>query len=101
MTAEATSAGPFESALDYIRGWTGIRLPETKYRLLREYLAGFPEGTGFREIAMELERDAAERERFLEIVTINETYFFREQRQFALLRSLLLPRFAGDRKSVV
>ncbi len=86
--------GSFEAALSYIRRWTGICLPETKYRPLREYLAEFPDGTEFTEIAIELEQDNGERERFLNIVTINETYFFREQRQFALLQSIILPRLA-------
>jgi len=87
-------ADPFEAALVYIRRWTGISLPETKHRPLREYLAEFPDGTEFAEIATELEQDNGERERFLNIVTINETYFFREQRQFALLQSIILPRLA-------
>lgn len=94
MTAGAQAAGSFEAGLEYIRRWTGISLPETKYRPFREYLAGFPVGTDFNEIAGELERDAQERERFLGVVTINETYFFREQRQFSLLRSTILPRLA-------
>ncbi len=94
MTAEAPVDRSFDAALEYIRRWTGISLPETKYRPLREYLAEFPEGTEFSDIAGELERGARERERFLNIVTINETYFFREQRQFSLLRSTILPRLA-------
>ncbi|MBN2873812.1 MAG: hypothetical protein JXM71_01855 [Spirochaetales bacterium] len=81
----------FDEAIAYISAWTGIDLPETKYRPLREYLDGYPQGTAFGDIVCELERSAEERERFLSVVTINETYFFREQKQFAVLRDRILP----------
>jgi chemotaxis protein methyltransferase CheR len=101
VTAEDSVSGSFEAALEYIRRWTGISLPETKYRPLREYLAEFPDSTGFGKIAGELERNAEERERFLSIVTINETYFFREQRQFSLLQSVILPRLVQGGKPIL
>ncbi len=91
--------GVFDAALEYINGWTGISLPETKYRSLREYLLRFPADMDFSAIINVLERDADERESFLGIVTINETYFFREQRQFALLQSKILPELATRAKS--
>jgi chemotaxis protein methyltransferase CheR len=95
MTAACHAEGSFGHALDYIRGWIGISLPESKHRPLREYLAGFDRGATFRDISARLEADPEEQSRFLGIVTINETYFFREQRQFALITSRILPALAA------
>ena len=94
MTAACHAEGSFGHALEYIRGWIGISLPESKHRPLREYLAGFDRGATFRDISARLEADSEERSRFLGIVTINETYFFREHRQFALIASRILPALA-------
>ena len=95
MTLARHAEASFGHALEYILGWTGISLPESKHRPLREYLAGFDHSRGFQDIAARLEADPEEQKRFLGIVTINETYFFREQRQFALLRSRILPGLAA------
>ena len=95
MTAAFHAEASFGHALEYIRGWTGISLPESKHRPLRDYLAGFDRDATFRDISARLEADPEEQSRFLGIVTINETYFFRERRQFALLRSRILPALAA------
>ncbi len=95
MTAAFHAEASFGHALEYIRGWTGISLPESKHRPLRDYLAGFDRDATFTDISARLEADPEEQSRFLGIVTINETYFFREHRQFALLRSRILPALAA------
>lgn len=84
----------WKPALDYIQRWTGIALPETKYRGLGEFLDRFDTSADFGVVAAILESDAAERRTFLDAVTINETYFFREQRHFVLLRDGLFEELA-------
>ena len=84
----------FNEMLDFIERETGIRLPETAYREVKNYLqtklsrihGGLP------ELLKKIKTDSEERADFLDSVTINETYFFREERQFRILDSILFPK---------
>jgi len=96
MTTAGTSGQQFERVLRYIQERTGIRLPETKYKALGEYLSGFGNDLDFGSFTRHAEGTGVEG--FLDAVTINETYFFREQRHFSLLRSRLLDSLAARAK---
>ena len=54
MTAAFHAEASFGHALEYIRGWTGISLPESKHRPLRDYLAGFDRDATFTDISARL-----------------------------------------------
>jgi chemotaxis protein methyltransferase CheR len=98
MTMAGTSGKQFEAVLRYILDRTGIRLPETKYKALGDYLQDFGDDLDFGSFTRHVEGAGAED--FLGAVTINETYFFREQRHFSLLHSGLLAFLAARSKPV-
>ena len=83
----------FAEMLMFIEQETGIRLPETAYREAENYLLRklSPLDGGLQELFERIKTDPEERAEFLDSVTINETYFFREERQFKILDSLLFP----------
>ncbi len=83
----------FEKVLSFIETLTGITLPETNYRFVKSYIA---DRTGALKISAEdylslVKSDASERDMFLDAVTINETYFFREQKHFRVLVENVFP----------
>ena len=84
---EGAAENSFERVLAYILERTGIRLPETKHRAVREYLAELGEGIAYADFKRYVEGTGSKA--FMDAVTINETYFFREQRHFSLLASEL------------
>lgn len=96
MTMAGTSRQDFEKVLSYILEKTGIRLPETKYRALGDYLSDFGDKLDFSAFTRHVEGAGAQA--FLNTVTINETYFFREQRHFSVLHSGLLASLAERSK---
>ncbi len=85
-----TTDSNFDRVLAYILERTGIRLPETKHRAVREYLAGLGDGIDYEGFRRHVEGTGSQG--FMDAVTINETYFFREQRHFLLLQTELFPR---------
>lgn len=95
----------FDKVIEAVRMDTGIRLPESNYRTVRDFvrercecLGASPEG--YLDYAR---RDSDESERLLDAVTINETYFFREERQFRLLENRIFPdlRQSGIRNPLI
>jgi chemotaxis protein methyltransferase CheR len=96
MTMAGTSGQQFDRILGYILEKTGIRLPETKYRALGDYLSDFGDEPDFSAFTRHVEGAGAED--FINTVTINETYFFREQRHFSVLHSGLLATLAERSK---
>ena len=92
MTKASDFGRLFEQVLDYILVETGIRLPETKYKALGDFLIGLGKELDFGTFVRHVEGPGSED--FINVVTINETYFFREQRHFSLLRSGLLATLA-------
>lgn len=86
--------------LDLARRKTGIRLPET----LNSHVADFVRDLqaradiGFADCLDRLEHDPETLRQFIEVITIGETYFFREERQFRLIQQRILPElFAAGR----
>lgn len=85
----------FPVILKYIEENTGILLPETHYRYVKQFLdkkiSQF--NIGIKRYICLLETDRVEYENFINAITINETYFFREEKQFKTLESYILPEF--------
>ncbi len=86
--------GPF---LAYVEDITGMTVPETNIRSLRDSVTERLSmlGVGAESYLDLIERDAGERELFLNAATINETYFFREHRQFMVIRKHIMPELAA------
>jgi chemotaxis protein methyltransferase CheR len=87
---------PFSRVIDFVRTETGMTLPETNYRPVRSFVEKrmLENGDTLPSYLDRVKNDPAERELFLETVTIGETYFFREEKQFTLLKQDLFPRLA-------
>ncbi len=82
-----------------ILGEAGIRLADVKKALLTGRLSRRLRELGLTSFADYLERveaDEPERVRMLDLITTNETRFFRESKQFELLDSDVLPRWAAE-----
>ena len=47
-----------------------------------------------------LDSDKNEYSKFVDIVTINETYFFREEKHFTLLNDIIFPELASKQKQL-
>lgn len=83
--------------LSYVEDSTGMTVPETNVRALRDSITERLAMLGVSaESYLELiERNAGERELFLNAATINETYFFREHRQFMVILKHIMPELAA------
>lgn len=78
----------------------GIMLPPTKKALVSGRLARRLQAVGcatFADYLRHLHADAVERQRAIDLLTTNETYFFREPRHFAFLAEQVLARFDAAR----
>lgn len=82
-----------------ILGESGIRLADVKKALLTGRLSRRLRELGltsFGEYLRRVEAEEPERIRMLDLITTNETRFFRESKQFELLDSDVLPRWADE-----
>lgn len=78
----------------------GIMLPASKKALVSGRLARRLQVVGcasFADYLRHLHTDPQERQRAVDLLTTNETYFFREPRHFAYLAEQVLPTFPGGR----
>ncbi len=98
LRREADQAGrisdaDFQTLTALILDETGIRLPESHHRSVRRFVAGrlATLGMGPDRYLERLRAHSDEYDRFVAAVTIGETYFFREEKHFAVLESHLLP----------
>lgn len=90
----------FQKVLDYIMTSTGIILPDTNYRVLHTFLNERLTQTG-QTITEYLQTVKVSREEhilFIDTITINETYFFREEKHFQVLKSTVFPELARTKQ---
>jgi chemotaxis protein methyltransferase CheR len=107
----SSGASPWDSAIapiephvfrrfqSLVHGASGIRLTDVKKALLTGRLSRRLRELGltsFGEYLRCVEEDEPERVRMLDLITTNETRFFRESKQFELLDSDVLPRWAAE-----
>lgn len=91
-TAPAITAHEFETLRRWLHANAGISLTAAKQPLVTSRLAKRLRELGistYTEYLRRLGTDAGERQAALDLLTTNETYFFREPRHFEFLRSLL------------
>jgi len=85
---------------DLLRGWTGMTFGPNKTYYIERRLVDRIRRTGSPDVRAYFTRlltDAEERQQLINAVTINETYFFREEHQFAALANTILPELARTR----
>jgi chemotaxis protein methyltransferase CheR len=78
----------------------GISLPMSKKALVSSRLGRRLQLLGhdsFAQYLEQLRRDAEERQRAVDLLTTNETYFFREPQHFSFLSERILPTVDGSR----
>ncbi len=90
----------FTRIFQFIEQDTGIRLPEANHHLVKRFveerLAFF--GMDVQAYALYVKEDNAEYDLFLDAVTINETYFFREEKQFKVIDTMIFPKYFNARQ---
>ncbi|MEE4383607.1 MAG: protein-glutamate O-methyltransferase CheR [Pseudomonadales bacterium] len=100
MSAQAALAAPvlegpeFERIRVLVHEATGIHLGETKQSMVAGRLGKRLKHLGLRDYGAYLSvitDDAAERQTALDLLTTNETYFFREPRHYDFVRETVLP----------
>lgn len=91
----------FTEIVAYLEIETGILLPDINYRPVRRFvserciMSGIVPG-GYLGLA---KSDPAEYDMLMDAATINETYFFREEKHFEVLASLVLPELISGKKT--
>lgn len=86
---------------DLLQRWTGMIFGEKKRYYIERRLGERMRRSGIaspREYISRLPADAAEREHLINAVTINETYFFREDHQLKALGKEILPEIVARKK---
>jgi len=80
--------------LSFLKEKTGIIVPESNLRTVRAWVTERLEHLGLtaEEYIQLLKQDQGEGQLFINNTTINETYFFREEKQFLVLKRKILTR---------
>lgn len=93
----------FHELVSLIAQGTGVRLPETNYRHVMDYLAERLDALGLDAAGYRarVRDDREEYDRLVDAATINETYFFREEKHFRVIDTHVFPRLSGERRRYV
>ena len=87
MTAE------LDELLEWLKTRHGVHVPETQRAFVAAFVESRQKARGWSEYRAALETDDGERNALIDASTIGETYFFRDEAQFRVLRNEILPRF--------
>ena len=103
MTAASISQDDFLKFQEYFYRKTGIRFEDSKRYFVDKRLVeriGHSGSANFREYFSKLrfEADGIEMQALVNLMTINETYFFREHYQFDCLVNSILPEIVARKK---
>ena len=90
----------FGQILTLVRERTGTNIPDTNYRHARRIIAQRCADlqTHVDLYPSILARNSVEFQNFINLIAISETYFFREERQFALLKQRIIPEILNSSK---
>jgi chemotaxis protein methyltransferase CheR len=86
---------------DLLYRWTGMTFGEKKRYYIERRVENRMRRSGIataRDYIARLPTDGAERERLINAVTINETYFYRESHQLQALERAILPKIVAGRR---
>ncbi|MET0337877.1 MAG: protein-glutamate O-methyltransferase CheR [Caulobacter sp.] len=99
MSQHLTS-NELQSVCRQVLDWTGMRFDESRRYYVERRVFDRMDALGAQTVGDyfgRVARDPAERERLINAFTVNETYFYREEHQFACLVKDLLPDIAEGR----
>ena len=104
MTASTVSQDDFLKFQEYFYRKTGIRFEDAKRYFVDKRLVermGHTGSANFREYFSKLrfEADGTELQALVNLMTVNETYFFREDYQFDCLVNSILPEIVARKKN--
>ena len=100
MTMDVLSDAELQGFSRLMMEAAGITLAPSKKALIGGRLARRLQALGlasYTHYLTHIQRDAQERQRAIDLLTTNETYFFREPRHFAYLSERILPRHDAAR----
>jgi len=81
-----------------LSSFTGINITDYQKKKISDYIENYPLRNRKKEqFFQSLSVDAPEFNDLINIITTNETYFFREQRQFEILEKEIFPKYAGKK----
>jgi len=85
----------FNQIIDFIFKETGINLPPANYRFVEQFISERLQKLNktLDIYLVLLKNNQNEYDQFLDAVTINETYFFREEKQFQVIENHIFPNF--------
>ena len=95
------SRAEFDWLRELIYGWTGMTFGENKQYFIERRISERLRRTGVSNMGAYLAwvpTNAEEREKLINSVTINETYFYREEHQLAALSKEILPTLVRTRQ---
>lgn len=104
LSRPAAASGPllgstaFQEIRRMLLARAGIHLADSKHTLVTSRLARRLAATGcgsYEEYLERTRRDAGELQTCIDLLTTNETYFFREEKHFEFLAEQLLPAWRG------
>ncbi len=92
----------FTKLKSFIETNTGITIPESNYQQVRNYISEKMEqyAPDIDSYILKIMRDEDEYARLMEAVTINETYFFREEKHFHYLKNIHLPQLRRTQEEI-
>jgi chemotaxis protein methyltransferase CheR len=82
-----------DELLEWLKTRHGVHVPETQRAAVLAFVGSRQKGRRWAEYLQALEADDDERNALIDASTIGETYFFRDEAQFRVLRNEILPRF--------
>ena len=85
----------FKRLVNYLEEATGITLPESNYKQVKSYIEIVLKDLSLNldQYFSFLENNSEEYNHFMQMVTINETYFFREEKHFYFLKDNYLSTY--------
>jgi len=87
---------------NYIYNYCGIKITGAHKNYMYRFLASYLKENNLSEeqYIQKIKQSKKERNTLIDKATINETYFFREAKQFELLQNIVFPNFATQEKNI-
>ncbi len=83
----------YSKIFDYITVKTGLKAAESNERMIKRFIDRLLEKWSVDEYILNMSRNPDLFFDLLEVFTINETYFFREEKYFKLFKNVLFPEY--------
>ena len=102
MKSDESSGGFIENISSKILSFSGISVAKTQIPSLTSFLEKKAASCGMNtsKYCESLKPGSADFDEVINLVTVNETYFFREEKQFDFLKNEVFPKFAGKNLTI-